>query len=137
MSRPAPPFHINDAVHVIHGLSPDGTLRAAGGREAVILYDSHGMGPCDADPDRHLALRTAVHVEPSWLTWSGGIVVRLAEEAHENRRMPEGVRDNDALGVLVDALEEAGGPGEMLGHLRGQEPLWKGCWCVDLLTGKG
>jgi hypothetical protein len=77
-----------------------------------------------------------VAVEQSWIDWNGGIVVRLAVAAYENRRLPEGVLDKVALAVLADALEESGCDSEMLGYLRGPGPHWRGCWVVDLLTGR-
>jgi hypothetical protein len=70
-------------------------------------------------------------------------------------------RDWRTLGVLADALEEAGCQEELLlRHLRGEEPCWvdhdaqpglecgfpwkplrgphvRGCWAVDLVLGKG
>jgi hypothetical protein len=39
--------------------------------------------------------------------------------------------------VLADALEDAGcGDAELLGHLRGPGPHARGCFALDLLTGK-
>ncbi len=46
-------------------------------------------------------------------------------------------RDWASLGILADALEEAGCTDtEILGHLRGLGPHARGCWAVDLLLGK-
>jgi hypothetical protein len=43
----------------------------------------------------------------------------------------------DRLPILADALEEAGCTDvELLGHLRGPGPHVRGCWVVDLITGK-
>jgi hypothetical protein len=43
----------------------------------------------------------------------------------------------DHLGVLADALEDAGcDNAEILGHLRGPGPHVRGCWVVDLILGK-
>jgi hypothetical protein len=80
----------------------------------------------------------SVAVERSWLTWNGGIVVRLAQAAYENRRLPEGVLDEAALAVLADALEEAGCHDEdVLQHLREQGRVHvRGCWALDLILGK-
>jgi hypothetical protein len=46
-----------------------------------------------------------------------------------------GTLDPDALAVLADAPEEAGGGG-MVVHLRGPGPHVAGCWTVDALTGR-
>jgi hypothetical protein len=52
--------------------------------------------------------------------------------------VPSGALEEDLLGVLADALEEAGCADEaMLGHLRGPGPHVAGCWAVDALTGRG
>jgi hypothetical protein len=71
------------------------------------------------------------------LAWDGGTVKRLAEAAYAERQLPAGTLDTARLDVLADALEEAGcTDAEMLGHLRGAGQHWRGCWCVDLLTGR-
>ena len=73
-------------------------------------------------------------VEPSWVTPT---VTTLAQVIYDQRQMPSGIFDNQRMGVLADALEEAGccDP-ELLGHLRGPGPHVRGCWAVDLLIGK-
>jgi hypothetical protein len=75
---------------------------------------------------------------PSLLTWRSGLIPRLAEAAYENRLLPSGHLDPARLGVLADALEEAGvTDAELLGHLRGPGPHVRGCHAVDFLLGKG
>ncbi len=45
--------------------------------------------------------------------------------------------DFSRLPLLADALEDAGcTDAELLGHLRGLGVHVRGCWAVDLLTGK-
>jgi hypothetical protein len=81
-------------------------------------------------------LRQAI-VEPACLAWNDGIVVRLAQNAYEERFLPSGHLDASLLAVLADALEEAGCANEeILGHLRGPGPHARGCWVMDLLLGK-
>jgi hypothetical protein len=76
-------------------------------------------------------------LKPTWLTWHGGIVQRLGEDAYEERHLPPGTLDNGRLAVLADALEEAGCTDtDILGHLRGPGPHVRGCWPVDLCLGK-
>ena len=78
-----------------------------------------------------------VVLSPAWLTWSDGIVVRLARSAYDERKLPEGTLDNGRLAILADALEEAGcSDADILGHLRGPGPHVRGCWPVDLCLGK-
>ena len=51
--------------------------------------------------------------------------------------MPLGELDSDRFAVLSDALEEAGcDDTAILNHLRSPGPHVRGCWAVDLLTGR-
>jgi hypothetical protein len=79
-----------------------------------------------------------LRLDPSWLAWNGGTVVRLAQAAYEERALPEGRLDNARLAVVADALEEAAcTETEVLRHLREQGGVHvRGCWCVDLILGK-
>lgn len=67
-----------------------------------------------------------------------GPALTLAQTAYDERQMPSGHLDNARLAVLADMLEEAGcRDAEVLGHLRGPQAVHvRGCWCVDVLTGK-
>jgi hypothetical protein len=69
--------------------------------------------------------------------WLSPAVVRLAETAYQERALPSGELSLGHLAVLSDALEEAGCDEEaLLGHLRGPGPHVRGCFAVDLLTGR-
>jgi hypothetical protein len=70
------------------------------------------------------------------LQWNDGLVCHLAEQAYEHRMLPAGHLDPERLAVLADALEEAGANAEMVEHLRGPRPHVRGCYVVDLLTGR-
>jgi hypothetical protein len=71
-----------------------------------------------------------VTIPPSSLVWNDGTVVKLAQGIYDDRAF-------DRLPVLADALEEAGcDNAEILSHLRGSGPHVRGCWAVDLLTGR-
>lgn len=73
----------------------------------------------------------------SVLAWNDGCVVKLATATYEKRSLPGGTLDNSRLGVLADALEEAGCHDEdILAHLRGPGPHVRGCWPVDLVLAK-
>jgi hypothetical protein len=74
----------------------------------------------------------------SFLFWSDGVVVRLAQAAYDERILPRGLLDPTRLAVLADALEEAGCiDQEILHHLRSPGPHVRGCFVVDHLLGKG
>jgi hypothetical protein len=68
-------------------------------------------------------------LDPAWLTWRGGTVLRIAQGIYEESRFEE-------LPVLADALEEAGCTDpDVLAHCRGGEHF-RGCWVVDRLLAK-
>jgi len=69
-------------------------------------------------------------VDPSWLAWNGGTVAKLAQTIYEERRFAD-------LPILADALEEAGcADATIMTHCRTQMEHVRGCWVVDLLTGR-
>jgi hypothetical protein len=75
-----------------------------------------------------------VTLNPAWLTPT---VTTLATAGYEERALPSGELDTARLAVLADALEEAGCDNpDMLNHLRSPGPHVRGCWAVDLLTGR-
>ena len=74
---------------------------------------------------------------PAWLAWNEGVVGRLAQAAYDERDPERGTLDGACLGVLADALEEAGcTEADLLGHLRGPGPHPRGCWGVDRILGR-
>jgi hypothetical protein len=76
-------------------------------------------------------------LNPAWLAWNGGAVGGLAQAAYEERDPERGALDPARLAILADALEEAGcTDADLLGHLRGPGLHFRGCWPVDLLTGR-
>jgi len=76
-------------------------------------------------------------LDPAVLTWNDGTVVRLAQAAYDERKLPSGELDNARLAVLADALEEAGcTDAGVLNHLRGPGPHVRGCSAFDLCLGK-
>jgi hypothetical protein len=68
-----------------------------------------------------------VTATPSWLT---STVVDLAEYIYKERAF-------ERLPILADALMDAGCDNEdVLNHCRSEGPHCRGCWPVDLLTGR-
>lgn len=68
-----------------------------------------------------------VSVDPSWLT---STVTNLAKGIYTDRAF-------DRLPILADALQDAGcDSDDILNHCRGPGPHVRGCWVVDLLTGR-
>jgi hypothetical protein len=75
-----------------------------------------------------------VSLDPAWLTPT---VCSLAHAAYEERLLPSGHLDNARLAILADALEEAGcTEAAILDHLRSAGPPVRGCWPIDLVTGR-
>jgi hypothetical protein len=64
-------------------------------------------------------------IDPRVLAWGDGTVRRLAAGIYEDRAF-------ERLGILADALEEAGCVDErLLGHCRERGEHARGCWVVD------
>jgi hypothetical protein len=76
-------------------------------------------------------------INPAWLTWNDGMVQQLAETAYQERALPSGHLERERLWILADALTDAGcTDAALLDHLRGPGPHCRGCWAIDLLTGR-
>jgi hypothetical protein len=61
----------------------------------------------------------------------------LAHAAYDHRDESTGHLDPVRLAILADALEEAGCDNvDILAHLRSPGPHARGCWAIDLLTGR-
>jgi hypothetical protein len=72
-------------------------------------------------------------VDPAWRTPAA---LALARSAYDERHLPSGHLDPVRVGVLADALEEAGATdAALLGHLRGAGPHVRGCHAVDAVVG--
>jgi hypothetical protein len=109
----------NHAVHFVVRFAQQGATKKQRAGFAELVREVFG------NPFR------AVRVDPAWLSWNGGLVRRLAQSIYDERRFGE-------LGVLADALEEAGcGAGDLLAHCRSPGPHVLGCWAVDALLQKG
>jgi hypothetical protein len=71
-----------------------------------------------------------IAIDPSWLTWHGGLLVSMARQMYASR-------DFSDMPVLADALEEAGCQDQgILAHCRSRGEHVRGCWVVDLCLGK-
>jgi hypothetical protein len=70
-----------------------------------------------------------VVASPALLAWGDGTLPKLAQPIYDERAF-------DRLPILADAVEDAGGPEEMVSHLRSPGPHARGCWVVDLILGK-
>jgi hypothetical protein len=89
------------------------------GTQAALLRDIAGN-----------PFRSAPAVDPAWLAWNGGTVAKLAAAIYDGRRFAD-------LPIVADALEDAGcADAAVLAHCRGGGEHVRGCWVVDLLTGR-
>jgi hypothetical protein len=65
------------------------------------------------------------------------VVLALAQVAYDERALPWYELDLQRLGVLSDALEDAGCTDRtILDHLRAPGPHVRGCWALDLILDK-
>jgi hypothetical protein len=72
-----------------------------------------------------------VPIDPNWLALANGSAGAVAQVICANSQFAD-------LPLLADALEDAGCAEEaLLRHLRGPGPHARGCWVLDLLTGRG
>ena len=101
------------------------------------LWQAARKGVWDEYPDliREVVgnpFRSAPTIGPAVLAWEGGCVARMAATAYRERDFSP-----ERMGVLADALEEAGyGGSEVLAHLRSGAEHVRGCWAVDALLGR-
>jgi len=111
---------------------------------ACLAEKEHGR---EAELERQAALlrcifgnpfRPLPRIDASLLTWSNGLIRALAQAAYDDRTLPSGELDPVRLGVLADALEDAGCDNdEILSHLRQQGMFHaRGCHALDLLLNK-
>ena len=71
------------------------------------------------------------------LAWNDRTIPRIAEAIYEERQMPEGTLDTARLGILADALLDAGcEDDELICHCRSEGPHVRGCWAIDLILGR-
>jgi hypothetical protein len=69
-------------------------------------------------------------IDPAWLAWHDGTVVKLAQAIYDERRFAD-------LPILADALLDAGcTDAAMLSHCRTVVGHVRGCWLLDALLGK-
>jgi hypothetical protein len=71
-----------------------------------------------------------VAIDPAWLRWNDGTVVKMAQAIYDENRFAD-------LPVLADALQDAGCDNEeILIHCRTPMEHPRGCWVVDALLRK-
>jgi hypothetical protein len=104
--------------------------------DAIVIPEKAAQLPllrCIVGNPFHLAPR----IDAAWLAWNAGIVAKLAQTAYDDRILPVGHLKQDRLGVLADALEDAGcNDALILSHLRGPGHHVRGCHVLDRLLGK-
>jgi hypothetical protein len=72
----------------------------------------------------------SVSLNSAWIVWNGSTVVKIAQATYDDRSF-------EHLPILADALEDAGcGNADILEHLRGPGPHYRGCWALDLILNR-
>jgi hypothetical protein len=92
-------------------------------KQAGVLHDLFGPWPFRAMP----------FIAEGVLAWNSGCVIKLAKGIYQDQDFSP-----ERMGVLADALEDAGVKDEdVLGHCRQRGAVHvRGCWLIDLLTGR-
>lgn len=104
-----------------HGADAGWEERNRSAKEAIWQKGMCLLREIDGNPFRPVAL------DPAWLT---STVVTLAEGIYQARAF-------DRMPILADALEDAGcDHADILTHCRQPGEHVRGCWVVDLLTGR-
>jgi hypothetical protein len=115
-----PYYHFEDTTH-FHAAIAAGPAAKESIAQASLLRDIFG------NPFRPLP-----SLGPAQIAWNEGCVVKLATSIYEERDFSV-----ERIGVLADALEEAGVTDEeVLGHLHGPGPHVRGCHVLDLLLAR-
>ncbi len=102
---------------------------------AALLRDIFGnpYKPVKPHYKPHPTMPAVTAIQWPWLTPT---VLALASAAYETRCSSSGHLDRSTLLVLSDALEEAGADDALIAHLRCDTTHVRGCWVIDLLTGR-
>jgi hypothetical protein len=104
--------------------------RSAAADNPRATFVRHGREQCALLRDLFGNPFQPVSLDPSWLSWQGGTIPKLAQSIYEDRAY-------ERLPILADALEEAGCVNEnILNHCRKPDVHVRGCWVVDLLLDK-
>jgi hypothetical protein len=131
---------VGRTIDTLVGATAEGQEHTKAGQAAKrVVKDKEYCSHCDLLRDVFgNPFRPTPHIDRRWLAWNDGTVRRLAEAAYQEREMPSGHLDQARIAILADALEEAGCTEPvLLGHCRnGGAVHVRGCWAVDLLTGR-
>jgi hypothetical protein len=127
---------VSAAAFAVVGYDPDVGIRLRDPLEAITDFrvnPAHWL----RDIFGPLPFRSVLPLDPHVLARSNSTVTNLARAIYEERHLPEGTLDQQGLGVLADALEEAGcTDNTILSHCRGPGPHIRGCWVLDLILSK-
>jgi hypothetical protein len=153
VARPDAPRHERRAASLAYYAAARRAMEAAWNAPQlaieVLVWRAGGYNDCDSQAIKRAEwaiqcdllrdifgnpLRSLPQIAPSLVDLHGSTFFRLALAAYEERELPSGHLEQARLGVLADALEEAGADDELVGHLREPGPHYRGCWVVDVLT---
>jgi hypothetical protein len=120
------------AVRLYWGAAADESATAARWAGLVPSLDAARVGQADLLRDIVGNPFRPTLIAPEWIAWDDGVVARLAAAAYEERGFSA-----ERMGELADALRDAGcREAALLDHLRGPGPHVRGCWAVDVLSGR-
>lgn len=121
----AAPLFIEPVRRLPHGQSPWRVAIMPRTVHTVVEQEGGAVAPAEFGPE---IVFGADMIDPSWLTWNDGTILRMAQAMHANG-------DFSGLPVLADALEDAGcADKHMLDHCRREHlPVKSLCWVVDAI----
>jgi hypothetical protein len=97
-------------------------------RQAALKVESRTQ--CDLFRDIFGNPFRPVSLQPSWVEWNDGTVLKIALAVYRERAF-------DRLPILADALQDAGcDEWDILRHCQEPGEHVRGCWVIDLLLGK-
>lgn len=103
----------------------------------IETHDTAGELRCRLIRDVCENVFRTVTIDPAWLAWNDGTVVKLAQAIYDQRELPSGYLDAGRLAIMADALEDAGCQDtDILRHCRSGAPHVLGCWIADAILAK-
>ena len=129
-NAPGQALHAARAAAAVTLEDPAAAAREAAGAVLDALGENVGALLCESVRDVFGNPFRPVVLQPSWLGRDGGIKF-LARALYDGWRFAE-------LPALADAIAKEGcqGATAVLAHCRGPGPHVRGCWVLDMLTGR-
>jgi hypothetical protein len=97
---------------------------------SLTKFTASDVAAAKLEPQYQFYLLDYEFIEPNVITPTSPLVTTLAESIYQTKSF------HDGLPVLADALEEIDANYLLVQHCRNKMPHYRGCWVLDLLTGR-